>query len=362
MSSDHFFQVRPNNNVSRTDSSEYRYQPTHRADRPTTHKKDFEKILDQEDPEEDSQLQAKEGKTTIGDKPLGQAGEEDVLLSEVDDRFNQAPTLIKDSKISPKLGSEISTAPSEEPRSKPFIESDTTTTLSTNQDELTQQDLTHQLGKLPETMPLNPVALAVNPAEGQHPLKKSPADLFSQVNHEARLHKSDEALAKNKKEDPSEDGGMNLGGQKFELSNNIITQTAAVAQSNKASEIIKALADQLIDHLRIVTDKTQVDTTIQLKAPPLLEGATVTITSYTTARGEFNISFENLTQQAKNMLDMAPNRLALHDALDQKGYTIHMVTTTTVERNYTPENPGMGERQQRGYDDEQPKQQQKQKQ
>ena len=41
----------------------------------------------------------------------------------------------------------------------------------------------------------------------------------------------------------------------------------------------------------------------------------------------------NLTQEAKNLLDNIGNRSALDSALDQKGYTMHMITTTTLVDN-----------------------------
>jgi hypothetical protein len=75
----------------------------------------------------------------------------------------------------------------------------------------------------------------------------------------------------------------------------------------------------------------QTDTVITLKYPPLFQDAKIIVTSFDSAKGEFNISFENLTQAAQLLLDKEENRQSLLSALEKRGYNVHILSTTTVE-------------------------------
>lgn len=142
-----------------------------------------------------------------------------------------------------------------------------------------------------------------------------------------------------------------------------LTSTQSAIPVGPATDI-QAIVDQLVKKLYTVTHASgQVDTTIVLKHPPLLEGATVVVSSFQNAKGEFNISFENLTQQAKYFLDMAANRQSLMDNLQKQGYAVHILTTTTVTENAilvsdTPQS----QQNPRDPDDQQQQQRQRQKQ
>lgn len=93
---------------------------------------------------------------------------------------------------------------------------------------------------------------------------------------------------------------------------------------------LKEIIDQIVEKLYTIQTSDKHQTLVTLKHPPLFAGATVVITSYKTAAGEFNITFENLTQAAKQVLDLKENQESLKSALDQKGFTVHIVTTTTL--------------------------------
>lgn len=123
--------------------------------------------------------------------------------------------------------------------------------------------------------------------------------------------------------------------------------SAAPVDAKPPLEKTYQLMQQIVDQLTIATAPTQADTTITLKNMPQFEGVSVTVTTYPTARGEINISFENLTQAGKQILDLVDNRNALQQALDQKGYIVHMITTTTIERPHV-EGGGFGQREGRG--------------
>ncbi|MFQ5728825.1 MAG: hypothetical protein ACE5GN_00500 [Waddliaceae bacterium] len=101
-------------------------------------------------------------------------------------------------------------------------------------------------------------------------------------------------------------------------------------QSRTIAPQIQEIIDQIIDKLYMVKIDGRMDTLITLKHPPLFAGTNVVITSFDTAKGEFNIAFENLTQAAKQVLDLQDNQNALRFGLEQKGYAVHILTTTTI--------------------------------
>ncbi len=93
---------------------------------------------------------------------------------------------------------------------------------------------------------------------------------------------------------------------------------------------IQQIIDQIVDKIYVLKEDGRSDTTIVLKNPPLFDGVKVTLTSYESAKGQYNITFENLTQMAKNVLDFQSNKDVLKQALDSKGVVIQMFTTTTL--------------------------------
>jgi len=92
----------------------------------------------------------------------------------------------------------------------------------------------------------------------------------------------------------------------------------------KLTEIV----DQIVERVYTLKTSGQTDTTITLKHPPLLEGVSIKLSAYDSAKGEFNISFTNLTIPAKNILEAHQN--ALQQTLDSRGFTVHIVTMSTV--------------------------------
>ena len=128
-----------------------------------------------------------------------------------------------------------------------------------------------------------------------------------------------------------------------------IGSTPAVQPTSNVSEIINSLVSTVTE--TITGDRT--DTTITLKNPPMFEGAQLTVTEYGSAKGEFNISFQNLNNEARNLIDM--NEKSLKTSLEQKGYAVHIVTTENkIEQSIasnasqTGEERGQGEERERG--------------
>lgn len=96
---------------------------------------------------------------------------------------------------------------------------------------------------------------------------------------------------------------------------------------------IQDIIDQMVDKVVEMKDQGRTETTITLKHPPLFAGADLIVTAFDSAKGEFNLTFQNLTQAAKHILDMHANQQSLLLALEQKGYAVHIVTTTTLVEN-----------------------------
>ena len=93
---------------------------------------------------------------------------------------------------------------------------------------------------------------------------------------------------------------------------------------------LQEIIDQLVDKVVQMETDGRTDTVITLKQPPILAGADLVVTSFDSAKGEFNITFQKLTQAGQEMLDMHANQQSLLLALEKKGYAVHIVTTTTL--------------------------------
>ncbi|MBT13079.1 MAG: hypothetical protein CMI02_13710 [Oceanospirillaceae bacterium] len=94
-----------------------------------------------------------------------------------------------------------------------------------------------------------------------------------------------------------------------------------------------ALVDQISSKLYTVKMGDVTDSVLTIKNPPVFAGSELTVTSYDTAKGEFNIAFSGLTQEAKALIDSQQSRLM--QALEERGYVAHIVVTSTEPREIT---------------------------
>ncbi len=104
---------------------------------------------------------------------------------------------------------------------------------------------------------------------------------------------------------------------------------AKVEQTTPVNSPIHDIVVELIDKLTIIQTKGQSDTVVTLNMPGVFKGTVVVISEFDTAHGQLNLSFENLTVQAKNFIDALPNREALLVALSEKGYVVQTIVATT---------------------------------
>ena len=107
-------------------------------------------------------------------------------------------------------------------------------------------------------------------------------------------------------------------------------QDTKVGKSEQEGVQLIDLVNQLIKELYSIETKGQKDTVLVLENPPLFKGASVVISAFDTAKGQFNLAFQNLTQEAQRVLDLAENRQLLLSGLAEKGYGVQIFTTSTT--------------------------------
>lgn len=109
------------------------------------------------------------------------------------------------------------------------------------------------------------------------------------------------------------------------------TQSTKTEAPKEIDPSLPILIEQLVKHMYTVQQAGKTETVMTLQYPPLFKDAQIIVTAYDTAKGQFNITIENLTQAAQKILDREENRKSLLLALEQKGYNVQVVTTTTAQ-------------------------------
>lgn len=109
----------------------------------------------------------------------------------------------------------------------------------------------------------------------------------------------------------------------------IISETK-VERPQPVSATLQEICAQLVKQMYTIESKGKVDTVVILQYPPLFKDAKIVVSSFETAKGQFNISFENLTQAAQLVLDKEENRKMLIENLEKRGYNVQILTTTTT--------------------------------
>lgn len=118
-----------------------------------------------------------------------------------------------------------------------------------------------------------------------------------------------------------------------ELMNSTLAQTKVERGTPEAVTKLQEIVQKMLTEIHQMELKGKTDTIVTLNHPPLLKGAQLVMTSFDSAKGELNIAFENLTQQAKTFLDSNNHLDLLKLRLEEKGYITHMIITTTIQEN-----------------------------
>ncbi len=99
--------------------------------------------------------------------------------------------------------------------------------------------------------------------------------------------------------------------------------------SPKTVSLIEELINKIVDEVNILKVDGRTDMTLTLKHPPMFSGAQITITEFDSAKKEFNIKFENLSQEAHELISMQSNLDKLQSGMQQRGYNVHIVSANT---------------------------------
>ena len=99
------------------------------------------------------------------------------------------------------------------------------------------------------------------------------------------------------------------------------------AESTHRAEMWQ-MFENLVNSITAMKSDGKTETTVTLNEPNLFKGAVIKIVEFDQAKGQFNIAFQNLSPDAKNMMDMSSNRDNLKKALEERGYMLHIVTTS----------------------------------
>lgn len=91
---------------------------------------------------------------------------------------------------------------------------------------------------------------------------------------------------------------------------------------------LQLIIEKVVETMTLLQANNQTDLAVTLRYPPILEGAQLVVSSFGSATGEFNIAFYNLTQSSQQFLEQMQARAGIKQALEEKGYIMHMFITT----------------------------------
>lgn len=92
------------------------------------------------------------------------------------------------------------------------------------------------------------------------------------------------------------------------------------------------VVEKMVAQLQTVTSTDRTETVITLGQSGVFKGAEVTLTEFSSAKGEFNVSFTNLSPEAKALVDNPENQGNLKQAMESRGYPLHIIVTSAQDR------------------------------
>jgi hypothetical protein len=93
-----------------------------------------------------------------------------------------------------------------------------------------------------------------------------------------------------------------------------------------AREALLELFKQAVDAVATVVTTATTTTVVTVRYPPIFEGASILVTEYSSAPKQYNITFGNLSPDARRLIEAAGSETQLRQSLIDKGYTLHMMT------------------------------------
>lgn len=137
----------------------------------------------------------------------------------------------------------------------------------------------------------------------------------------------DETKRKRKPKDAQ--GAMQLPYQEV-MASNAFEISAEPTQVHPRVQL-QDLYKQLVQSITTMDTKNLKEISLELKHPPIFEGAVLTVAIYKYAPKEYNLTLLGLSNEAKQLLDMEKNRDRLLAHMQEKGFVIHIFVTSTEE-------------------------------
>lgn len=199
----------------------------------------------------------------------------------------------------------------------------------------------------PQQSPETLVAQQSAPAKPMKPVEKTPEDKAESKTTKTEKNKGESKTSSTESPEKGASGsiftpiqGVSLGSEK-----------AQGAQETSRSSTLGNIASQIVDQIQVMRKDDLTSTIITLKNPPVLDGATITLTTSDNAKREFSISFANLSTEGKMLLDGHVN--SLKETLDQKGIIVNSLTTSTQPEKIITADAGQAAQDQREQKQEQ---------
>lgn len=136
---------------------------------------------------------------------------------------------------------------------------------------------------------------------------------------------------------------------------NLYTEKAQETQKTTASSDIQSIVTEIVDRIQVLQKGNETTTMVTLSHPPILKGATISLTTTDPATREFDVKFASLTPEAHAFIERKLDSLT--DTLDRKGFNVHITTTTQTENILTVD---AGQQTSRDRQEQQEQQQQQQ--
>lgn len=122
---------------------------------------------------------------------------------------------------------------------------------------------------------------------------------------------------------------------------------------------IQKIIDQIVDRVYQVEKSGETSTVIVINdKSSLFNGASIKISEFDTSKGQFNITIDNLSPEARGLVER--NQTLLIESLDKKGYQVHQFVATTQIENTRIAAAPQSQPRERDPEKEEQRQQQKQ--
>ena len=119
----------------------------------------------------------------------------------------------------------------------------------------------------------------------------------------------------------------NPTGQLSDIQGTLSVEKPMPPTRNNLQEIIDKIINQVYKLENSKTGESSIIIVLNKDGP--LKDVAIKISEFDSANKQVNITVDNLTQEAKNLLDRSESQLLL--ALERKGYQVQMLTTTTTQ-------------------------------